>query len=167
MDLEQFKSDIIPLRPAMFIYALKIIGNEADAEDVVQETLLRAWSMRERLEELNNSSGFCMTMVKNACIDKIRLQKQTVDTREVKLVSDETPYGNAEKNDCIYLVKQIIEALPELQRLIIRMRDIEGYELEEIASITGTKVSAVTMNLSRARKKVREEFLKINAYKRK
>ncbi|GHT26780.1 hypothetical protein AGMMS4957_22200 [Bacteroidia bacterium] len=65
------------------------------------------------------------------------------------------------------LVKQIIEHLPELQRQIIRMRDVEGYELQEIADITATQITAVTVNLSRARKKVRETYLKIMNYENK
>ena len=79
--------------------------------------------------------------------------------------TENTPYSETEKENSMFIIKRIIENLPKLQKSIIEMRDIEGYELEEIAGITGTKIEAVTVNLSRARKKVREEFTKIMNYK--
>ena len=167
MDLEQFKSDIIPLRQKLFLFALKMMENEADAEDIVQETLLRLWNIREQLGGLSNPAGFAMQTTKNICIDKLRTKKHQVDIDDCYLgTTENTPYSDAERRDSVLIIKQIIENLPELQRGIIKMRDIEGYELEEIAEITGTLIGAVTVNLSRARKKVRERFIQIMNYER-
>ena len=166
MDLERFKSDIIPLRKKLLLFATKMMENDADAEDIVQETLLRLWNIREQLGNLSNPAGFAMQTTKNICIDKLRTKKQLVNIDDCFLETTEnTPYSDAEKQDLVLIIKQIIENLPELQRCIIRMRDIEDYELEEIAEITGTRVSAVTVNLSRARKKVRERFGEIMNYR--
>ena len=166
MQLKQFKSDIVPLRQQLYFLALKWMQNEADAEDVVQETLLRLWNMHEQLDAIANPPAFAMQITKNNCIDRLRAKKDTVEIVDfLGEATNETPYSHAETNDKMEIVRQIIARLPELQRVVITMRDIEGYELQEIAEITGTQTASVTMNLSRARKKVREEFININNYK--
>ena len=166
MDLEQFKSDIIPLRQKLLSFASKMMENDDDAEDIVQETLIRLWNIREQLKDIANPAGFAMQTTKNICIDKLRSKKQMVEANDFYFgATENTPYSETEKENSMFIIKRIIENLPKLQKSIIEMRDIEGYELEEIAGITGTKIEAVTVNLSRARKKVREEFTKIMNYK--
>ena len=165
MNIERFKSDIIPLREKLFVLALKIMEDEAEAEDAVQETLLKLWSKREQLGDIANPAGFAMQTTKNICIDKIRVKKNAVEANDFYIGANEnTPYSQTEIADSITLIRRIIDTLPELQKIIIKMRDIEGYELEEIAEITGTQVNAVTVNLSRARKKVRDQFISISNY---
>jgi len=166
MDLERFKSDIIPLRQKLLSFASKMMENDDDAEDIVQETLIRLWNIREQLKDIANPAGFAMQTTKNICIDKLRSKKQMVEANDFYFgATENTPYSETEKENSMFIIKRIIENLPKLQKSIIEMRDIEGYELEEIAGITGTKIEAVTVNLSRARKKVREEFTKIMNYK--
>jgi RNA polymerase sigma-70 factor (ECF subfamily) len=165
MDLELFKKDIVPLRQKLFSLAMKLMGNNADAEDIVQETFLKLWNIREQLQALDNVDAFAVQITKNACIDRIRTRKSTVEIAGLYLETNgDTPYSNLEKANSADIVRKIIENLPELQRLIIRMRDMEDYDLREIAEITGTQESSVRVNLSRARKKVKEEFLKIMNY---
>jgi RNA polymerase sigma-70 factor (ECF subfamily) len=162
MQIERFKSDIIPLRQTLFAVALKMLQNREDAEDVVQETLLRLWSIRQQLDAVLNTAAFAVQTTKNICIDRLRTSREKTQIDDLNLGADiKTPYSQTETNDLIAVVKTIVENLPELQKIIIRMRDIEGYELNEIAEITATQISAVRMNLSRARKKVKETFLKI------
>jgi RNA polymerase sigma-70 factor (ECF subfamily) len=165
MQSERFKTTIIPLRQTLFRAALKWLHQAEEAEDVVQETMLRLWNMREQLPALSNPAAFAMQITKNSCIDRLRACRENTEAGDWQLTVNETPYSETEKNDTAGLVRQIIDRLPELQQTIIRMRDIEGYELQEIAEITGTQVSAVTVNLSRARKKVREQLTQIMNYK--
>jgi RNA polymerase sigma-70 factor (ECF subfamily) len=166
MLLERFQSDILPLRQKFLVTAMGLMHKEEDAEDAVQETLLRLWNMREQLDELVSPGAFAMQIVKNICIDRLRTQRKQANIEDFPFeTNSETPYLHAERSDTAAIVRQIIEHLPELQKIIIRMRDIEGYELQEIADITQTQVSAVSMNLSRARKKVREQLIKMINYK--
>jgi RNA polymerase sigma-70 factor (ECF subfamily) len=166
MDLEQFKSSIIPLRQKLMAVALSILCDGEDAEDAVQETLLRLWTMRRQLGGMANPAGFAMQTVKNGCIDRLRTARQTVGTDVlVTDASGETPYTEMERMDAARLVRQIIETLPESQKIIIRLRDIEEYELDEIAAITGTKPATICVLLSRARKKVRDRFVRISEFK--
>ena len=168
MQIERFKSEVIPLRDTLFRTAVKYLLQPEDAEDVVQEVLLRLWNRREQLDTVVNPAAFAMQMTKNSCLDRLKLQKETTEADDFQLgTTPETPHSTLEQHDAVALVKQIIEHLPELQRLIIRMRDVEGYELQEIADITATQITAVTVNLSRARKKVRETYLKIMNYENK
>lgn len=165
MDVKRFKSEIIPLRQTLYRTAFKILENEEDAEDAVQETFLKLWNVRSQVFAANNPGGFAMQVAKNCSLDRLKQRKVSTEPEEHLLPSGNTPLNVVEEQDAVRVVKQIIDCLPELQRAIIRMRDIEGYEIEEIADITGTLPSAVAMNLSRARKKVRELYMKINNYK--
>lgn len=166
MDLKQFKKEVLPLRAQLLGFARRSLSDDAEAEDAAQEAMLRLWTCRERLTDCDHIGGFAMQTVKHICIDKLRQRTIRMEIGEADGASGQTPYELMELQDAVTLVERIIDKLPGLQRQIIRMRDIEGYELGEIATITGTKVDAVSMNLSRARKKVREKFLEIQSYKK-
>ncbi|MDR1763120.1 MAG: sigma-70 family RNA polymerase sigma factor [Dysgonamonadaceae bacterium] len=157
---ERFKTEIIPIRQNLLLTAKKYLQNTDDAEDAVQETLLRLWQIRDRTEVVANLQGFAVQTLKNICLDRLKAEKECVEIDNFPLeASPENPHTEAERRDLADFVRRIIEQLPPLQRLIIRMRDVEGCEMQEIADITGTSLSAATMNLSRARKKVREQLI--------
>lgn len=164
MELEEFKVKVLPLNDKLRQTAKSMLYDADDADDAVQETFLRIWNVREQLSNHPNINGFTMQTLKNVCIDKIRKDKHTTSIQEAEAVASETetPYKYAELHNSMTIIEQIINSLPELQRTILQMRDVEGYELSEIAEITSTQISAVSMNLSRARKKVRDKFLEIN-----
>lgn len=163
MELQKFKSIVVPLREKLQNFARSMLNNNGDAEDAVQETLLRLWSKKDSLDNHPNISGYTMQILKNICIDKIRSEKNTVSLDNVSIAEDNiNPYSYTEQMDSSLIIKNIINSLPELQRKIIWMRDVEDYELGEIADIICSEVTAVRVNLSRARKKVRDQFLIIN-----
>src|SRR5690554_188744 len=162
MDSERFKKEILPLRQQLFDSSLRILGNEQDAEDAVQESLLKLWRVRDTLKSYVSPGAFAVTVTKNTCLDKIRLRKQTQTIDEYFTLSDSDNLQlKLERQDTNKLLQMFIQTLPPLQQQIMMMKDVEEYETEEIAEITGTKIEAVRTNLSRARKKVREEYLKI------
>ena len=165
MDIQAFKKEVLPIREKLFRMALKMLRDESEAKDVVQEIMLKLWIMRSRLSEYRSIEALAVKICKNICINKIKTYRQSSnETFENMQASALTPDEKAETSDSIETVSKIIERLPETQRLVIRLRDVEGYQSEEIAEIIGCTESAVRMNLSRARKKVREEFFKINNF---
>lgn len=162
MELKEFKIKILPLRGKMKGLAKKILFDPSDAEDAVQEVMMKLWNMRQKLDECRNVEAFVMTMLHHTCIDMDRSQKMnTIQPEEVQLSDNASMEHILEIKNEVELIRRIIETLPDLQRITIRMKDVEGYENEEIAEITGSNVETVRSNLSRARKKVRNTYLQL------
>ena len=162
MELKQFKISVLPLRNKLLNYARKLTESPDDAEDAVQEVLLKLWNKRLELEQYRSIEAFAMTLTHNICIDMWRCKRN--DTLSLDIVQAASPTGTPERlleiKDEIRLMHEIIDSLPNLQRTIMRMKDIEGYETDEIAEITGCGPEAIRSNLSRARKKVRDVYLR-------
>ena len=162
MSQEIFKAEILPIRQKLFMVAHKMLDEEQEAEDAVQEVLLKLWNIRDSLSNYDNRAAFATTVTKNHCLDRLKVMSRTDsldDSHNIRAATD-TPYLQLERKNTAEVLQRIIEMLPPLQQIIIRMKDMEEYEVEEIAEITGTKPEAVRVNLSRARKKVREEYIK-------
>ena len=163
MELEKFKSDVVPLRNKLQNVAKNMLANEVDAEDAVQETFLRLWNQRSQLSNHPNVGGFAMQTLKNICVDKLRAERHNVSLDGISIAGNSiTPYTFTEQQDSVLIIRNIIDSLPETQRQIITLRDVDGYELGEIAAILGSEESTVRVNLSRARKAVRDKFLSMN-----
>lgn len=168
MELEKFKLDVVPLRNKLQNVAKNMLANEVDAEDAVQETFLRLWNQRSQLSNHPNVGGFAMQTLKNICIDKLRAERHNVSLDGISIAGNSiTPYTFTEQQDSVLIIRNIIDSLPETQRHIITLRDVDGYELGEIAAIIGSEESTVRVNLSRARKAVRDKFLSMNNVMRK
>lgn len=163
MELETFKITVLPLREKMLNFSLKLTDDKADAEDVVQEAFLKLWYIRDKLDEYQCVEALVMQVTKNLSLDKLRTRKPVgPDIETISMDSGmKTPAEQLEQQEAVDQVRQLIARLPSLQQTIIRMKDVEGYELSEIAEITGTQIEAVRVNLSRARKKIREQFLQL------
>ncbi len=162
-----FKTDVLPISNKLLRFALQILQDEEEAKDVLQDIFLKLWQKRDDLGKVENLEAFAIRMTRNRCLDLIR-SRRTISLEVVKKNnrmeehnSDINYLENAEMAD---LVKRIIAELPDLQRTIIHLRDIEQLEYEEIAEATEMNVNAIRVNLSRARKKVRDEILKIQNY---
>mgnify|MGYP000859434916 CR=1 FL=1 len=164
MKLDTFKKKILPLREKLVNITFKLMQDREDAEDVVQETFLKLWAIRDELEQYNSVEALAVQIAKNKSLDRLKAKRtERFDDSEKFTPSGElTPDKVVEEHDAVEQIRRIMAGLPDLQQLIIRMKDIEGYEISEIAEITGTQAEAVRVNLSRARKKVREIFMKLN-----
>ncbi len=162
MSQERFKAEILPIRDKLFQIAHKILAEEEEAEDAVQEVLLKLWHIRDSLQKYESPAAFATTVTKNHCLDRLKVKnrQESLDETYNARVGSDNPYLQLERKNTEEVIRKIIEKLPQLQQEIIRMKDMEEYEVEEIAEITGTKVESVRVNLSRARKKVREEYIK-------
>jgi RNA polymerase sigma-70 factor (ECF subfamily) len=163
-NIDYFEKNIIPMRRQLMTTASRYLPQPEDAEDAVQETFLRIWTNRLRLSVLITPEAFAMQTLVNICIDRLRKRREELMQQTVEPHDMETPYSRLELHDAVELIGRIIDTLPYTQRTVIRMRDVEGYDLQEIATIMDTQLSAVRVNLSRARKLVKEEFIKANKY---
>ena len=162
MSQERFKAEILPIRERLFHIAQRILVEEQEAEDAVQEVLLKLWRTRDSLDNYESPAAYATTVTKNHCLDRLKVmnRQDSLDEAYYERAGNDNPYLQLERKNTTEILQKIIENLPPLQQAIIRMKDMEDYEVEEIAQITGTNVDAVRVNLSRARKKVREEYIK-------
>jgi len=166
MDAESFKREFLPFHRKLYHVAYRLLENEADAEDLVQEAYLKLWDKRDGLIMINNPEAFSVRLVKNMCYDILRSNKNMFNrqTLELQEVYDAPCTDNPDIKDDIVQVKNIISTLPDQQQRIIKLRDINQCSYEEIEKITGLSSINVRVLLSRARKKIREQFHKINNY---
>jgi RNA polymerase sigma factor (sigma-70 family) len=160
MNAEEFKISVIPAKDKMFRLAKRMLFDIEEAEDAVQDVLIKLWEMRDKMSSTRNPVSYAMMSVKNYCIDKIRTRRQMYelneDIVETKICQPDT---QAELSETKKIVETIINSLPEQQKIIMHLRDIEQCEYEEIEQITGYDRNYIKVNLSRARKKVREQLL--------
>ena len=159
MDSTQFNVKILSLSDKLFRLAKSMLRNTEAAQDAVQDLSMKLWEKRKQLDEVENVPAFTMRAMRNLCLDTIRKQGDEDELpAEFEFVAP-NPHQQAEQKDLAGRVRDMIDNLPELQRTIIRMRDVEGMEISEIAYITSIKENAVTVNLSRARQKIRDKIL--------
>jgi RNA polymerase sigma-70 factor (ECF subfamily) len=149
----------------MYRLALSLVRRSDEAEDIVQDIGMRLWERRTEMENVRNVETYVMNAVKNKCLDYLRSAGKTSDLTECASIPyEQTPYQNMEQADMMTFIRMLINRLPLQQQMTIRLRDVEGYELDEIADILDTNEGAVRSNLSRARQKIRENLLKIHHY---
>ena len=166
MDAESFKKKFLPYHRKLYFVAYKLLENTADAEDLVQEAYLKLWDKREGLAVINNPEAFSVTLVKNMCFDLLRSGKYVLNRQMVELdtVNDAQSADNREFRDEALEIKRIIAQLPEQQQRIVTLRDVKGCSYEEIEHVTGLNAVNIRVLLSRARRKIREEFNKWSNY---
>ncbi|MCD8268848.1 MAG: sigma-70 family RNA polymerase sigma factor [Parabacteroides sp.] len=130
----------------------------------MQEAFLKLWYIRGKLDGYHSVEALVMQVTKNLTLDKLRARRpEASDIGTLSLDSGlPSPAEQLEQQDAAARIRRLIAQLPSVQQTIIRMKDIEGYEIAEIAEITGSQVEAVRSNLSRARKRIREQFLQLN-----
>ena len=166
MNQTEFLKLIIPFKDKLYRLAKRLLVSKEEAEDATQEVLLKLWRNKEKIENYKNVEAFSMTMTKNYCLDKLKSKH----AQNLKIVHSNYRDENVslqkqvEINDSISWVGKIIEDLPEQQKMVIQMRDIEQYELHEIAEILEMNNTAVRVALSRARKTIREKLINTHSY---
>lgn len=166
MVARDFKTSVLPVSKKLLRFATHFLKNEDDARDVVQDIFLKLWQKRETLAEIENIEAFAMRMTRNRCLDIIRANKVVpIDDETDRKLKEESVdvHSKIEMGESAKQIKMLINRLPDLQRTVMQLRDIEQLSYEEIADVTDLKVNAIRVNLSRARKKVRDEFFKINS----
>lgn len=168
MNLEAFQNHVLPVKNKVFRFALRLLGSEEEAKDVVQEVFVKVWNGRDQMDQVQNWEAWCMRIAKNLSLDRLRSwqrrnthpMEEGFDVKQQSLTPDQT----TELHESMQRISTLIEALPEKQRQVIHLRDIEGYSYNEICEILELDMNQVKVNLFRARTTVREKLTKINAY---
>ena len=167
MDLQTFKQKVLPVKDKLFRLAKTMLRHHEEAEDALQDVFLKLWVNQHKVEACTSIEAFAMTVTKNLCLDRLKLKKprHLADVTEMEIDSGHTtPYQRSEFKDSAQVMQQLVDQLPEQQKLILHLRDVEGYTFEEIEQITQLPLNTIRVNLSRARKQVREQYLKIEKY---
>lgn len=166
MNSTEFKHKVLSLSNRIFPMAARMLQDEEEAQDAVQEIMIKLWNHRKQLGDHPNVSGFIFLTARNHCFDLLR--KRNIDEANQayqKLIADVyEDQGINDFKELSEIVYQIINVLPENQRDIILMRDLDGFEFEEIVEVTNLKIEHIRVLLSRARKYVRVELEKIYNY---
>ncbi|RZK11934.1 MAG: sigma-70 family RNA polymerase sigma factor [Flavobacterium sp.] len=166
MNQNEFVNLIAPFKDKIFRVARRLLVSTEEAEDATQEVLVKLWNKKESLNTYNSVEALAMTMTKNYCLDQLKSKR----AGNLKIVHNNFTDREAglqqkiEDVDSLNWVEKIIDQLPEQQKLIVQMRDIEQYEFEDIAKILEMNETAVRVALSRARKTIREFMLKTHSY---
>ena len=147
----------------MIRLARVLLGNDGEAEDVVQDTLLKVWEHREEWEQINNLEAFAIATCRNRALDVMkRAGRNTEKLDEMAHFSSQTPQEQLEADEQISLVNRLMDDLPEVQRTIMLLRDIEGKTYQEIAQALDISETQVKVYLHRARTKIKERIWTIN-----
>ena len=157
-----FRNDILPLKDKLFRLALRITSDRAEAEDVVQETLIRVWNKRDEWTQFGSVEAYCLTVARNLAIDRSERKDARADMEEASEASG--PYERLVNKERMALIHRLINELPEKQRLIMQLRDMEGKSYKEIAVVLSLTEEQVKVNLFRARQKVKQRFIDIEGY---
>lgn len=161
MNADEFKQRFLPLNSKLFKVAYLMLGNEDDAKDVVQDAYLKLWKMRDSMAHVDNSQAYCIAIVKNLCIDRLRtVSLKIVDKppEELPLASDDSASKNIEHHQASQIINLCLARLPARQQQVIRLRDINGCSMQEIEEATGLSAVNARVLLSRARNSLRNQL---------
>ncbi|WP_310994160.1 RNA polymerase sigma factor [Aequorivita marina] len=161
MNKTEFTNLVLPIKDKLYRLAKRILVSKDEADDAVQEVFLKLWKGREKITNYKSPEAYAMTMTKNYCLDRLK-SKQASNLKIIhsNYRTSENIEKKIEANDGVELVFKIIETLPEQQKIVLQLRDVEQFEFAEIAKMLDSNETAVRVSLSRARKAVRNAMIK-------
>ena len=163
-----FRNDVLPLKNELFRLALRITLNRAEAEDIVQDTLIKVWNRREEWNAIDSIEAFSLTVCRNLSLDRIRKKGNDNDSLEdvkaAEPLASSNPQDRMIQTDKVRLIRQIVDGLPEKQRSRMQLRDFEGKTYKEIAGVLDISEEQVKVNIFRARQTVKQKYLKLDNY---
>ncbi|MBP1672471.1 MAG: polymerase sigma factor [Bacteroidetes bacterium] len=159
---DQFKKMILPISAKLFRIALMMLSGEDDAKDTIQDLYSKLWEQRDKLSEIHNPEAYCVTMIKNLCINRLKMNNRyeilDIMEQEYKLPLFETPEESMIMKENIRKVYQEIDHLPLIQKQVLHLKQFRNCSFEEISEITGLSEGNVRVILSRARKTLKEKI---------
>ena len=163
-----FRNDVLPLKDKLFRLALRITLNREEAEDIVQDTLIKVWNSRDRWQQLDSIEAYSLTVARNLSLDRIKkMENQNGSLEDGKTERPDASSNPSERmiqKDKLDIVKRMIDELPEKQRSCIQLRDIEGKAYKDIAQILGITEEQVKINIFRARQTIKQRFQQFDKY---
>lgn len=167
MKQKYFEENILPLKNKLYRIALRITVNPSEAEDIVQDVMMKMWQLREQWDTIGNKEAYCCMTARNIALSRIALkdnQKGRVDSAEINLKADRTPSEELEAKERMGMLKQFINRLPEHEKAVMELRDIEGMPYKDIALTLNINEGQVKINLFRARQKIKDYFSRTDSY---
>lgn len=166
MTQKEFLLNVLPFKDKVYRLAKRLLVSTDEAEDATQELFMKLWNKKEEISSLRSIEAYAMTMTKNFCLDRLKSkQASNLTLVHSNYISNDIPVDKIlEIENSVQIVKKLMDKLPEQQRIIIQLRDIEEYDYDEICEIVEMNQTAVRVALSRARKTIREQLLKTHAY---
>jgi RNA polymerase sigma factor (sigma-70 family) len=166
MNPTDFVTLINPFKDKVFRLAKRLLASNEEAEDASQEVLLKLWNSKKSLNNYNNLEAFAMTVTKNYCLDQLKSKRASnLHIEHENYLDHETNVlQKIEDTDSVSWIEKIIAKLPEQQKIIIQLRDIENYDYKKIAELLDMNETAIRVALSRARKTIKEEMNKTHSY---
>lgn len=166
MTQKEFLLNVLPFKDKVYRLAKRLLISTDEAEDATQELFVKLWSKKEEISNLRSIEAYAMTMIKNFCLDRLKSkQANNLTLVHSNYVSKDMALDKKiELENSVQIVKKLMNQLPEQQRIIIQLRDIEEYDYDEICEIVEMNQTAVRVALSRARKTIREQLIKTHAY---
>ncbi len=166
MNQTKFLEIVLPFKDKVYRLAKRLLVSNDEAEDATQELYLKLWKNRSKIEKYDNVEAYAMMMTKNYCLDQLKSKRASNLTLVHSNYKDESSslQENIEFKDSASIIKKLMDDLPEKQRIIVQLRDIENYEYHEIGKILNMEPATIRVALSRARKTLRKNFLKQQNY---
>ena len=163
-----FRDDVLPLKNELFRLALRITLNRFEAEDIVQDTLIKVWNRRSDWNDIDSIEAFSLTICRNLSLDRIKRKENNNDSLEdvkgAEPLASSNPQDRMIQADRVGLIKRIVDSLPEKQRSCMQLRDFEGKSYKEIATILDITEEQVKVNIFRARQAVKHKYMKLDNY---
>ena len=160
MKTMDFRTDVLPLKDKLFRLALRITLDRQEAEDITQETLIKVWEKRDEWHQIQNMEAYCLTIARHLAIDATKSKRSAhlslSETNETLHATDLLPDDDLDLRQRVAAIRNLINELPEVQRTIVQLRDIEGLRYNDIAQVTGLTETQVKVYLHRARKKIKD-----------
>ncbi|GGP05775.1 DNA-directed RNA polymerase sigma-70 factor [Cloacibacterium rupense] len=161
MNQETFKNTVFVLKDEMYRFAKRFLVSSDEAQDLVQDLMMKFWQKKDELAGLNVKS-YALKCVKNECLNK--LKHETVKQNFADFHIHRSELYKIEVNNLKEKIIHFINELPEKQKMVIHLKDVEEYEVSEISEVLQMEENAVRVNLMRARQKVKEQITQLMNY---
>lgn len=149
---------ILPLAKNIYSFAVNMTRNDADSADIAQDVMYKLWESRQGLKNVKNPKAWALKMTRNLCLDFLKKHKPVFDNEQIIRNGgyDTDTLEQIEYQETSAAVKQIIDTLPDNQKEVMILRELEELEYDEISQITGLGLNNIRVLLSRGRAKVKE-----------